>query len=718
MTISIWRYSHLTLAISSFLFILIASLTGIILAFEPISNQLKPYAINTSNITLSETLTALQKEYDEVVMLKVDENNFVTTSVITKEGKSETFYLNPSTGKKIDKITTKAPIYKFATNLHRSLFLKSTGRFLIAFFSFLLLLITITGTLLIIKHQGGVIRFFTKIINEDFKQFYHVVFGRFFLIPIIIITLTGVYLSLEKFSVLPKTKIKHQYNYNSKSNVKLPIQEFPLFKETNLNELKSLEFPFSEDTEDYFYLKLKTKEILVHQYSGEIVSNQQLSWYKILSDWSLILHTGRGTIVWSMILLVSCFVILFFIYSGFAITINRRKKSTLPKNKFHKNNAEFIILVGSESGSTFGFAEALFKALLKANKTVFIDVLNNYSRYKNAEYLIILTATYGEGEAPTNASKFLKLIDTIPQEQNINHTVIGFGSKAYTKFCEFAIEIDKKLAQHSNFTKTLPLKKIHNQNFADFKAWGIAYSKQITLPLDIKQKPVQLKKQQGFTVIEKTKLNIDDSFLIRLRPNKKIKFSSGDLLAITPKEDHIKRLYSIGKIENDILLSIKKHELGICSNLLYNLNENQSLEASIEKNSIFHFPKKSKEVILIANGTGIAPFLGMLNDDIKTHLFWGGRTKESLDLYKSYLKNTDIHVAYSQEHDKQYVQNLIANQQELVATVLNNKGTIMICGSIVMMNSVLKVLDQITLEKLNTPIITFQYKNQIKTDCY
>ncbi|CAL2104505.1 conserved membrane protein of unknown function [Tenacibaculum sp. 190130A14a] len=718
MTISIWRYSHLTLAISSFIFILIASLTGIILAFEPISNQLQPYAINTSNITLSETLTSLQKEYEEVVMLEVDENNYVTTSVITKDGKNETFYVNPKTGKKIQNTASRAPIYKFATNLHRSLFLKSTGRILVGFFSFLLFLITVTGTLLLIKRQGGIIQFFTKVVKEDFKQFYHVILGRFFLIPIVIITLTGVYLSLEKFSVLPKTKINHQYGSNTESYVKKPIQDFNLFQKTKLSELHSLEFPFSEDEEDYFFLKLKTKEILVHQYSGAIISNQQLSWYKIISNWSLILHTGRGTIVWSLVLLTSCFVILFFIYSGFAITLKRRKKSKLPKNKYHKKDAEFIILVGSESGSTFSFAEALYDAFIKKNKTVFIDVLNNYTTYKKAKHLILLTSTYGEGEAPSNGTNFLKLIDTIQQENSLLFSVVGFGSKAYRKFCHFAIEIDNKLRENNNFSRALPLKKIHNQSFTDFKSWVIEFTNTHSFSLEVQQKLGKRKKQQNFKVIHKTPLNIDDSFLLRLQPTKKLNFSSGDLLAITPKEDNIKRLYSIGKIENDILLSIKKHELGICSNLLFKLEEQESIKAVIEKNKDFHFPKKSKELILIANGTGIAPFLGMLNTTTKTHLFWGGRTKESLKLYDAYLQNNNIHVAYSQKNNKEYVQDLVANQKDLVSSVLQNDGTIMICGSIAMMKSVLIVLNQITLEKLNTRLTTFHKRNQIKTDCY
>ena len=191
MTISIWRYSHLTLAISSSLFIIIACITGIILAFEPILDKLEPYSVeNINNISIASTISALNKEYDEVIELKVDENNFVSASVITKEGKSKNFYINPRTGSKIGDIIEKSTIFEFATNLHRSLFLKSTGRFLIGLTSFLLFLIGITGIILISKRQGGIRKILSKIVKENTNQYYHIVIGRFTLIPIIIITIT------------------------------------------------------------------------------------------------------------------------------------------------------------------------------------------------------------------------------------------------------------------------------------------------------------------------------------------------------------------------------------------------------------------------------------------------------------------------------------------------------------------------------------------------
>ncbi len=725
MTTSIWRYSHLTLAISSSLFIFVAAITGIILAFEPISKQLSEYSIsNTKEITLAQTISELQKQYDEVISITVDENDFVTTSVITKEGKSATFYVNPFTGKKLGELEKKHPVFQFATSLHRSLFLKSTGRFIVGFVSFLLSLIAITGLILIAKRQGGIKQLFFKVVKENFEQYYHIIVGRYTLIPIIIITLTGVYLSLDRFSVLPKEKINHSYNFSSaSSNKKIAVADFPTFKNTSLNEVKSVEFPFSEDEEDYFFVKLNDSEVLIHQYTGNIISKENLSLTSILLNWSLLLHTGNGTIIWSIVLLLSSISILFFIYSGFEMTLKRTQKSSLPKNKISKNDAEIIILVGSETNNTYPFASSLHNALIKSEKTVFIDILNNYTSYKSAKHLIILTSTYGEGEAPSNASKFLQLVQQITILNPINYSIVGFGSRAYPHFCQFAIDIDNKLQHLCEFNTVLPIYKINNQSFQDFKTWGHQWSQETGIDLELIQIVKKLKKQQTFTTVSKTDLNNDDSFLVRLQPTKKLRFNSGDLIAITPKKDNIERLYSVGKIDNDILLSIKKHELGVCSNLLYKLKENEPIQANIKQNKDFYFPKKSKEVILIANGTGIGPFLGMLQqkNGTKTHLFWGGRTQESFKIYTPLLNNVEnnnIHIAYSQERNKEYVQDLLLKEENTIASVLQNGGTIMICGSIKMFKGVENALEQIVLNKLNTSLNHFKKNNQIKTDCY
>lgn len=732
MTISIWRYSHLTLAISSALFIVITAATGIILAFEPISNKLKPYStVNIEQVSISRTIDVLVKKYDEIITLEIDENDFVSASIITKEGVRKTFYINSKTGEKIGDLIEKAPIFEFATNLHRSLFLKSTGRFLIGFVSFLLFLIAVTGVILISKRQGGFLKIFSKIVKEDFNQYYHIVFGRWFLIPIIIITITGVYLSLEKFSLLPKNTNKHKNTTSKKNTLKIKPIDFEFFKTTKLVDITKIEFPFSTDEEDYFYVKTTDNEFAIHQFNGQIISQKKQSLTSLGAYYSLILHTGQGSILWSAILLLSSFAILFFTFSGFSMALKRKKKTTLIKNKFNKDEAEFIILVGSETGNTFKFANVFYNALLDANKTVFISELNSYTNYKKANNIIVFAATYGDGEAPINATKFLTKFNKTAQKNNIKFSVIGFGSTNYFNFCKFAILVQANLQLQEKFTPILPLFKINNQSFEAFENWVSQWSNHnhISLTIDKGIFENTEEKKDVFEVINKTKLNIDDTFLIELKPTKKTKFTSGDLLSIIPKSEMKNRLYSVAKVDKNILLSVKKHELGVCSNYLNDLHTGDKILALLQKNKNFHFPKKVKEVILIANGTGIAPFLGMIKKNKpqqKVHLFWGGRTKKSFEIYQNIVGSainkeqlTSFNTAFSQEQkEKIYVQDILKNHSNLIANTFKNGNTILICGSLSMQKGVEKVLEEITETHLQTSLNEFKENHQIKTDCY
>ncbi|WP_028872038.1 PepSY domain-containing protein [Psychroserpens burtonensis] len=732
MTISVWRFSHLMLALISSIFIVLASLTGMVLAFEPISNQLQDYKVESMDeVSLATTILNLANTYDEVLHVEVDNNEFVIASVLTNEGESETFYVNPETGEKLGDIIEKASVFKFATNLHRSLFLKSTGRFIIGLVSFFLFLMAITGIILIAKRQGGITRWFSKVVNENFEQYYHVLLGRYLLIPISIVAFTGVYLSLEKFDLLPESDIKHSYPEVVEVDVvRTPISEFELFRSLKISEVKSIEFPFSEDIEDYFFIKLADKELLFNQYSGDIVSEQPYAMVQMASQWSFVLHTGSGTIVWSVVLFLVCIGLLFFIYTGFAMTLKRLKNNEKVSNSIMKDDAEYIILVGSETGTTYTFATLFFKALITAGEKAFISDLNSYTGYDNAKQLIIFTATYGEGEAPTNAKQFGKHLDVTVQNK-LEYAVLGFGSLMYPEYCKYAIVVDALLQQHKEFTPKLPLFKINNQSQEAFKLWVRQWSESNAIALDVKFRDSikDQKSSKSFKVMERSALNVDRSFLIRFKPQQRVKFESGDLLSIKINSDETARLYSIGKLNGDILLSVKTHDKGLCSNYLNDINANDMIKAGIQRNYDFHFPEYADEVVMIANGTGIAPFLGMISDNKKKkkiHLFWGGRTKASFDMYdkviyqafdKKYISS--INIAYSQEQDEQnYVQDLIAQKDEFIANHLKNEGVIMICGSLEMQNSVLETLQNITNTRLKMSLSAFENMEQIKMDCY
>ena len=728
MTISIWRLSHLTLAISTSLFIVIAAVTGLILTFEPITNKLKPYSIESNEqISIAETIEALEKKYDEIITIEIDENNFVAASIINKKGEYKSFYINPKTGEKIGNLIKKSPFYAFITNLHRSLFLKSTGRLLIGFVSFLLFIIAITGIILIVKRQGGIRKVFSKVVKENFQQYYHIFFGKIFFIPIAIITLTGIYLSLEKISLFPETANNLKKLEINKINKTLKFTDFEFFKTTKLEEVKKIEFPFSSSKVDYFNIKTNDNEFEINQFNGQIISQKNQSLALLGTHYSLLLHTGAGSILWSVILLLSCLAILFFIFSGFYMTIKRKRKTTSIINNTLKDKAEFIILVGSETGTTIRFATAFKNELIKAGKAVFITELNRYSSYKNAKNIIIFTATYGDGNAPANAQNFIKLIHLIELKRNLNYSVIGFGSKQYPAFCQFAILVHASLQIHPKFTPEMPLFKIDEQNLSSFENWKNEWGNLNNIKLEINLTDLLEKDEEtSFKITNNSKTNIDNTFLIHLKPTNKVKFTSGDLLAITPKGEEKKRLYSVAKIDNTLVLSVKKHDLGICSNYLHELSKTGVIKGTIQENKKFHFPKKIKDVILIANGTGIAPFLGMIQENKKAriHLFWGGKTKKSLELYNKYiisaLENktlTSFYIAYSQDQQT-YIQKTLQSETVLVSNTLRRNGAILVCGSLSMQFGVEKVIAEIASQELNLTIEELKNNKQIRTDCY
>lgn len=102
MTLSIWRYAHLALAIVSSLFLLILSVTGIILAIDAVNEKTQAYRVEDSNtITLAQSITALRKVYPEIIEIAVDHNQFVSIDALDEEGNTIKAYINPTDRKSV-----------------------------------------------------------------------------------------------------------------------------------------------------------------------------------------------------------------------------------------------------------------------------------------------------------------------------------------------------------------------------------------------------------------------------------------------------------------------------------------------------------------------------------------------------------------------------------------------------------------------------------------
>lgn len=731
MTLSIWRYAHLTLAILTFSFLIVASSTGVILAYDAAQEKVQPYRVDDfSELNLAQSLPELRKVFPEITEITVDHNQFVTLEGFDQEGKEVKAYINPKTGKILGKPIEKSEFINWVTSLHRSLFLKETGRFAVGIISFLLMLISISGLILIIKRQQGVKHFFDKIKKDFFSQYFHVVSGRLLLIPVLVIAITGTYLFMIRFEFIPKGKNENVVIKKNNDESEKKIAEFPIFKETKFNNVKKIEFPFIEDEpEEYFVLKLKDREISVNQINGNIVKEEKYPLTTIYDNLSLSLHTGRGSVTWAIILGLASLNILMFIYSGFVITFKRTRNKI--RNKYKAEDAEIVILVGSENGSTLGFASHIHSQFNSAGKKSFLTELNHYKVFPKAQHILVFTSTYGLGDAPTNAKHFKNLLPKFPQNQKVKYSVVGFGSKAYDDFCGYAIEIDQLLGEQNWAEPQLALHTVNDRSTTEFAEWAKQWSYETMIPLasapslyNQKTPPLKPMKVAGKSeIVEEV-----TTFKILLKPGRTLSFKSGDLLAIYPDNDHKERFYSIGKVDGAIQLVVKLYENGLGSGFLYKLKEGQEIKARIVKNSEFHLPKKANKVAMISNGTGIAPFLGMIEENSKeteAHLYCGFR--RSSKLTKSYEdfaaeniqkgKLTKLNLAYSREEQSQYVMDLVKRDAIFFIDLLTQGGYIMICGALKMQHDLEDLLRDLCTQQ-NKNYEDYKANGQILTDCY
>jgi len=734
MSLSLWRATHLWLAIISTIFLLIASITGAILSFEPIYQKTHPYQVKKADdLLLSEAISNITAQHEEVLNISRDKNGFVSIQTIDSD---TPFYVDPFTGLKIGELIRTPRIFEFSRSLHRSLFLGQIGRFLIGLVSVILLFIALSGFFLILKKQGGIKNYFSKVIKNHFYKDYHTRLSRWLILSIIVLGATGTYLFMDRFNVVLIPQLDHQLDESKLTEEpKQPLSSFEPFNAYTLEDLREINFPFAEFPEEYYEVKLRNKELLVNQFNGTVISELDYPLVKLAYQLSFNLHTGEGTIIWASVLGLTGIGILFFIYSGFAIYLKRDKSKII--NPYSKDDSEIIILVGSEQGSTMRFAMALQKSLLKLQHKVHLTGMDDYESFKRMEQLLILTSTYGVGEAPANAKKFIHKVQNIKQQQPFQYAVLGFGSTAYPDFCQFAIESNTQLSQVAKATQLVPLHKVDNESKDEFMYWVQALRTKTGQKISIDEQDLATpkKKQFPFLVMEKrdSANASDQTFLLTLKSSKrKLKaYQSGDLLSIIPPGESRERLYSmsVDRETSTITLSIRKHNMGICSSYLSESNIGNKVLGNLKTNPAFHLPKEAPGVVMIANGTGIAPYLGMINDSpLKQHisLFWGGQNQASYALYQEQLdkaiangKLNKVTTAFSREGDeKQYVQDAITKELRWITTALSQGHVIMICGGLSMQQAVEKVLAEHLKKGSGLSLDHLKMCGQIKTDCY
>ena len=309
--------------------------------------------------------------------------------------------------------------------------------------------------MLLIQRQGGILKIFKKIKENNFSEKYHVVFSRIFALPIFLIAISGAYLTFDRF-MIGDLQISDEEEILSEN-------KYLKFDLIALNKVKKVVYPFSRSESDYYTIELSDRSVMVNQYNNRIHSQRFYPFSYFTKEWFYNLHTGKGNLLLSII--VSSMSILFFIFTRFKISTKSILRKLNIKYLSSEKDSKYIILVGSEKGNTFEFASNPF------GEKVIIKPLNSYKIYNQAETLIILTSTYGEVDPPSNANDFVSRFKKFNQPNKIKYSIIGFGSLKYPKFCAFATKIDRMIRPLDNFEKIVPLMKVNRRSVEEFNKW-------------------------------------------------------------------------------------------------------------------------------------------------------------------------------------------------------------------------------------------------------
>jgi sulfite reductase (NADPH) flavoprotein alpha-component len=106
------------------------------------------------------------------------------------------------------------------------------------------------------------------------------------------------------------------------------------------------------------------------------------------------------------------------------------------------------ILYGTETGNSEDCSEELSDELKADGVECRVIDMEDYdtSELVSEEFIIIITSTHGDGDAPENATAFLEyLTDERPSLTGVRFAVCGLGDTSYRYFCQTGKEFDEVL---------------------------------------------------------------------------------------------------------------------------------------------------------------------------------------------------------------------------------------------------------------------------------
>ena len=723
----------------------VLALSGAILALDPALERQSNTLAASGQTSVALLAGRVAQHYPGVEQIQRTPSGSVIV-YYRRDGQTGVDHVDPQTGQGIAP-HTGSPLPRWMKKLHRSWLLDTPGRVVSGLTALAMLVLSVTGTVLLVRRVGGW-RHLADPLRGNLVQRWHTQVGRVVVLGLLLSALTGVYLSAATFALVPDG-MQDDPDFPSavSGGPAAPVTALPALVATDLNHLRELVYPNPGDLSDVFSLATDQGEGYVDQSTGELLSYLPHGGFRQTYELIYQLHTGEG-LWWLGLLLGVCALSVPVLSATGALTWWDRRQS-MPRivDNSTANAADTVILVGSENNSTWGFANTLHEALHKTGLRVHTTAMNQLATdYPQAERFFILTATYGDGDAPSSANQFLARLGQLKSPSKAAFAVLGFGDRQFPQFCKFAYDVEAALLA-KGWQRLMDIDTIDRQSGQAFTRWGNAVGPLIGQNLNLVHTPKR-PRTDAFTLTER-----DDYGEAVQAPTSILRFAAvpaqglkgslarlfggaglphfevGDLLGVVPPGSAIPRFYSLASKSGDGFLEICVRKLpgGLCSEFLHGLQLGGRMEGFIQLHPDFRPVAGKAPVILIGAGTGIGPLAGFIRNNTGQHpmyLYWGGRDPASDFLYKpeldTYLADgrlTGLHAAFSRVKEGAHVQDRVLEDAEQLRQLLEQGGQVLVCGGRAMAKNIAQALDEV-LVPLNLSVATLKAQGRYREDVF
>ncbi|WP_343814988.1 flavodoxin domain-containing protein [Colwellia asteriadis] len=424
------------------------------------------------------------------------------------------------------------------------------------------------------------------------------------------------------------------------------------------------------------------------------------------------------------------------------------------------NRNHSLIAYASQSGTAAAIAKSIAKQLPSTSRYHITCVSSlQAQQLSNYQQVLLLASTYGDGEPPELARGFISSLHQLEHSlSTVKYSVLAFGDKQYPQYCAFGHQLCAILRE-KGAQALMPVTEINQGNQVSIQLWW----QQLTNVLGWHNSTLEKSWQQQ-SVISNTCLNPHSTSRhahhISLMAQEH-DFSPGDLVEVLPRQSATAienkllrcgwapstivthhnqsrsllaalqqlnwqheqadtpqalvdklpelsaRTYSIASCADQGVIDLlvrqvvkADNSVGLCSGYLAQLSAQDTLTMVIKKHHHFHPPSVQTPIIMIAAGTGLAPFIGFLEQRLRATkcadawLIMGERDAQHDNYFDQQLtcfeQQSCLHKrqhAWSQSsessaHKAKYVDEIIiAEQVEIRQWLLKQNAQLYLCGN-------------------------------------